>query len=69
MQCSKVQKKNDILISVLPNNVACYVQKYSVQCTVSRIIQINTCCVKVIYDHGREQEQIKGLKLSKPKSE
>ena len=25
--------------------------------------------LKAIYDHGHEQEQIKGLKLSKPKSE
>ena len=25
--------------------------------------------LKVIYDHSYEQEQIKGLKLSKPKSE
>ena len=33
------------LISGLPNNVACYVQKNSV---LSRIIQINTCSENVL---------------------
>ena len=77
MQCSKVPKKNLSLISVFPNNVVCYVQKYSVQCRVSfkltLVVYVNVLnditWLKVNYDHGHEQEQIKGLKLSKPKSE
>ena len=68
-QCSKVPK-NVFEFHFTKCCVLCAKEQCSIAYHSNKHLLCTwTCCMTVIYDHDHEQEQIKVLKLSKPKSE